>query len=75
LFAANANRIGVTVLNLAASNAVFVNMNTSVAAYNSATVRIAGNGYWEMPFRYTGSIQIAASGAQTAIVIGQEFTA
>lgn len=74
LFAANANRIGVTIQNFAASNAVFVNLNTSEARFNSATVRIAGNGYWEMPFRYTGSIQIAASGTQTAIAIGQEFT-
>jgi hypothetical protein len=73
LFAANANRIGVTIQNFAASNAIFVNLNTSEARFNSATVRIAGNGYWEMPFRYTGSIQIAASGAQTAIAIGQEF--
>lgn len=75
LFAANANRIGVTIQNFAASNAIFVNLNTSVAAYNSATVRLAGNGYYEMPFRYTGSIQVAASGVQTAICIGQEFIA
>lgn len=48
LLAANANRIGVTIHNSDA-NALFVKYGATATTTTSYTVKIASDGYWEMP--------------------------
>ncbi len=74
ILAANANRLGATILNTDA-NALYLLLNSGTASATNLTVNVPANGYYEVPFRYTGILKgiWAADGSGSAIVT--EFTA
>lgn len=69
ILASNANRKGATVTNTDA-NALYLDLSGGTASSTSFSVAIAANGYYEVPFGYTGLITgiWAADGAGQALV-------
>lgn len=55
ILAANAARLGATVVN-DGSNNLYMRLNAGAATTATFTVKIAAGGYYELPFRYTGAI-------------------
>lgn len=73
LFVANSNRKGLTVSNSSLSNAAYIMLGPS-ASYTNYSARIPPNGYYEVPYNYTGLITGATSGSKTASVVAVEVT-
>lgn len=73
ILASNANRKGATITNTDA-NALYLDLSGGTASSTSFSVAIAANGYYEVPFGFTGLITgiWAADGAGAALVT--EFT-
>lgn len=69
ILALNANRKGATITNTDA-NALYLDLSGGTASSTSFSVSIAANGYYEIPFGYTGLITgiWAADGAGSALV-------
>jgi hypothetical protein len=69
ILAANANRKGASVFNTDA-NALYLLLSTGTASATNLSVSVAANGYYEVPFGYTGIIKgtWAADGAGAAKV-------
>lgn len=55
ILAANANRRGATISNTDA-NILYLDLSGGTASATSFTVAVAANGYYEVPFGYTGLI-------------------
>jgi hypothetical protein len=74
LLAANTNRLGATIQNAGSSTfASHVKLGTA-ATLASYTVRIAQNGYYEVPANYNGAITAINSGSQVTILHVTEIT-
>jgi hypothetical protein len=74
VLAANTNRLGATIQNAGSSTfASHVKLGT-VATLASYTVRIAQNGYYEVPANYNGAITAINSGSQVTILHVTEIT-
>lgn len=73
ILAANANRKGASIYNTDA-NALYLLLATGTASVSNLSVSVAANGYYEVPFGYTGIIKgtWAVDGAGAALVT--EFT-
>lgn len=69
ILASNANRKGATVTNTDA-NALYLDLSGGTASSTSFSVAVATNGYYEIPFGFTGLITgiWAADGAGSALV-------
>lgn len=69
LLASNTNRKGATIANTDA-NALYVLLGTGTASATNFTATVAPNGYYEVPYGYTGAIQgaWAADGAGSALI-------
>ena len=71
---ANTNRLGATIQNAGSSTfASHIKLGT-VATLASYTVRIAQNGYYEVPANYNGAITAINSGSQATILHVTELT-
>ena len=70
ILAANVARLGATVFNDPSNNSVLFLNFAATAALTDFTVRLTRNGYFEVPFRYTGTIAgiWASAGAGAARV-------
>lgn len=73
LLASNGLRLGATVSNRSLSFPVYVALGSG-ASFDSYGARLPPNGYFEVPYGFTGQITAACSGTQTAIVMVQEVT-
>lgn len=73
LLAANANRVGCTVWN-ESSEQMYLLLGTGTPSATAYTIIVAANGYYEVPFGWTGAVQaVLASGTGQAEMT--EFTA
>jgi hypothetical protein len=73
LLAANANRLGVSIVNTSTVN-LYIKAGAT-ASLSSFTVFLAPSAYWESPFNYTGILDgIWASDPNTGAAVITEFT-
>lgn len=71
LLAANANRLGASIFNDSTSN-LFVKLGAT-ASQTDFTVKIAGGGYYELPYHYTGRMDGIWSADSTGAARVTEF--
>jgi hypothetical protein len=74
VLAANVNRLGASIQNVGSSTFASHVKLGSAATLASYTVRIAQNGYYEVPAGYNGIITAINSGSQTTILHVTELT-